>query len=72
MGWTDTEQLLCVLEDGLVRMYNILGEYTQFSLGKVNLENLNEMWFRKNSHGNQQEVRRNKELNEKPYHFLFP
>ncbi|KAG0320863.1 hypothetical protein BGZ99_004280 [Dissophora globulifera] len=32
MGWTDTEQLLCVLEDGTVRMYNILGEYTQFSL----------------------------------------
>lgn len=35
MGWTETEQLLCVLEDGTVRMYNILGEYTQFSLGKV-------------------------------------
>lgn len=72
MGWTDTEQLLCVLEDGTVRMYNILGEYTQFSLGKVNLENLNKGWFRKNSHGNQQEVGRNKELNGKTYHFLFP
>ncbi|KAF9114225.1 hypothetical protein BGX27_011427 [Mortierella sp. AM989] len=34
MGWTETEQLLCVLEDGTVRMYNIQGEYTQFSLGK--------------------------------------
>ncbi|KAG0268380.1 hypothetical protein DFQ27_006874 [Actinomortierella ambigua] len=32
MGWTDAEKLLCVLEDGTVRMYNILGEYTQFSL----------------------------------------
>ncbi|KAF9940768.1 Vacuolar protein sorting-associated protein 16 [Modicella reniformis] len=35
MGWTETEQLLCVFEEGLVRMYNILGESTQFSLGKV-------------------------------------
>ncbi|KAK5823097.1 hypothetical protein F5H01DRAFT_129983 [Linnemannia elongata] len=35
MGWTENEQLLCVLEDGTVRMYNILGEYTQFSLGKL-------------------------------------
>ncbi|KAF9437396.1 hypothetical protein BGZ76_000869 [Entomortierella beljakovae] len=34
MGWTETEHLLCVLEDGTVRMYNIQGEYTQFSLGK--------------------------------------
>ncbi|KAF9430792.1 hypothetical protein BGZ94_003842 [Podila epigama] len=39
MGWTETEQLLCVLEDGTVRMYNILGEYTQFSLGKEAKEN---------------------------------
>lgn len=37
MGWTETEQLLCVLEDGTVRMYNIQGEYTQFSLGKVSM-----------------------------------
>jgi len=37
MGWTENEQLLCVLEDGTVRMYNILGEYTQFSLGKVRI-----------------------------------
>lgn len=35
MGWTETEHLVCVLEDGTVRMYNILGEYTQFSIGKV-------------------------------------
>ncbi|KAI8351246.1 Vps16, N-terminal region-domain-containing protein [Mortierella sp. GBAus27b] len=35
MGWTDNEQLLCVFDDGIVRMYNILGESTQFSLGKV-------------------------------------
>ncbi|KAF9172947.1 hypothetical protein BGX21_004216 [Mortierella sp. AD011] len=39
MGWTETEQLLCVLEDGTVRMYNILGEYTQFSLGKEAKDN---------------------------------
>ncbi|KAK3809948.1 MAG: Vps16, N-terminal region-domain-containing protein [Benniella sp.] len=35
MGWTEAEQLLCVFDDGIVRMYNILGESTQFSLGKV-------------------------------------
>ncbi|KAF9899141.1 hypothetical protein BX616_003227 [Lobosporangium transversale] len=39
MGWTETEHLLCVLEDGTVRMYNILGEYTQFSLGKEAKDN---------------------------------
>ncbi|KAI1311299.1 hypothetical protein EDD11_003512 [Mortierella claussenii] len=39
MGWTETEHLLCVLEDGTVRMYNILGEYTQFSLGKEARDN---------------------------------
>ncbi|KAI8601749.1 Vps16, N-terminal region-domain-containing protein [Dissophora ornata] len=39
MGWTENEQLLCVLEDGIVRMYNILGEYTQFSLGKEAKDN---------------------------------
>ncbi|KAF9961902.1 hypothetical protein BGZ72_001009 [Mortierella alpina] len=39
MGWTDTEHLLCVIEDGTVRMYNILGEYTQFSLGKEAKDN---------------------------------
>jgi hypothetical protein len=36
MGWTETEQLLCVFDGGIVRMYNILGESTQFSLGKAN------------------------------------
>lgn len=37
MGWTDAEQLICVLDDGTVRIYSIHGEYTQFSLGKVHL-----------------------------------
>ncbi|KAF9976159.1 hypothetical protein BGZ73_009073 [Actinomortierella ambigua] len=32
MGWTAAEELLCVLEDGTVRMYNLQGECTQFSL----------------------------------------
>ena len=35
MGWTDSEQLVCVLDDGTVRIYSIHGEYTQFSLGRV-------------------------------------
>ncbi|KAG0042078.1 hypothetical protein BGZ83_000922, partial [Gryganskiella cystojenkinii] len=39
MGWTETEHLVCVLEDGTVRMYNILGEYTQFSIGKEAKDN---------------------------------
>ncbi|KAG0225975.1 hypothetical protein BGW42_003963 [Actinomortierella wolfii] len=39
MGWTDSEKLLCVLEDGTVRMYSIMGEYTQFSLGKEAKDN---------------------------------
>ncbi|CAG8500529.1 11622_t:CDS:10 [Diversispora eburnea] len=34
MGWTDSEQLIVVLEDGVIRLYDIHGEYTQFSLGK--------------------------------------
>nr|CAG8648885.1 189_t:CDS:10 [Entrophospora candida] len=34
MGWTDREQLIVVLEDGTVRLYDIHGEYTQCSLGK--------------------------------------
>lgn len=66
MGWTETEQLLCVLEDGIVRMYNILGEYTQFSLGKVNLENLNEDVFTKIV------LAINEKLNGKTCHLLFP
>lgn len=37
MGWTDSEQLVCVLDDGTVRIYSIHGEYTQFSLGKVEI-----------------------------------
>jgi len=39
MGWTDTEQLVCVMDDGTVRIYTIHGEYTQFSLGKEAKEN---------------------------------
>ncbi|RUS17640.1 Vps16, N-terminal region-domain-containing protein, partial [Endogone sp. FLAS-F59071] len=35
MGWTDQEQLIVVLEDGNVWMYNIYGEYKQFSLGEA-------------------------------------
>ncbi|KAG9293340.1 hypothetical protein G9A89_007586 [Geosiphon pyriformis] len=34
MGWTETEQLIVVLEDGTIRLYDIHGEYAQFSLGK--------------------------------------
>ncbi|KAL1915507.1 uncharacterized protein VTP21DRAFT_6631 [Calcarisporiella thermophila] len=34
MGWTESERLICVLEDGNIRIYNVHGEYVQFSLGK--------------------------------------
>ncbi|KAJ3129946.1 hypothetical protein HK098_007212 [Nowakowskiella sp. JEL0407] len=34
MGWTRTEHLICVLEYGSVRVYDIHGEFTQFSLGQ--------------------------------------
>ncbi|KAJ3415205.1 hypothetical protein HDV05_005345 [Chytridiales sp. JEL 0842] len=34
MGWTSTEELLCVLEHGYVRVFNLHGEYTQFSMGQ--------------------------------------
>ncbi|KAK7206509.1 Vps16, N-terminal region-domain-containing protein [Myxozyma melibiosi] len=35
VGWTDEEQLLIVIEDGTVRVYNdFYGGFTQFSLGK--------------------------------------
>jgi len=34
MGWSETEQLVVVLDDGTVRIYNIHGDSTQFSLGK--------------------------------------
>ncbi|KAI8911364.1 Vps16, N-terminal region-domain-containing protein [Powellomyces hirtus] len=34
MGWTDSEQLICVLETGAARLYNIHGEFIQFSLGE--------------------------------------
>ncbi|CAG8840556.1 15042_t:CDS:2, partial [Cetraspora pellucida] len=35
MGWTDAEQLVVVMEDGYIRLYDIHGDFTQFSLGKV-------------------------------------
>jgi hypothetical protein len=35
MGWTEQEQLVVAMEDGMIRMYNLNGEFTQFSLGKV-------------------------------------
>ncbi|KAJ3016348.1 hypothetical protein HKX48_004067 [Thoreauomyces humboldtii] len=34
MGWTSSEKLMCVLETGVVRLYDIHGEFTQFSLGQ--------------------------------------
>ncbi|KAI9106064.1 Vps16, N-terminal region-domain-containing protein [Phlyctochytrium arcticum] len=34
MGWTNTEHLMCVLETGVVRIYDIHGEFNQFSLGQ--------------------------------------
>ena len=34
MGWTETEQLVVVLDDGNVRLYTLQGEMRQFSLGK--------------------------------------
>ncbi|ORX75378.1 hypothetical protein K493DRAFT_2227 [Basidiobolus meristosporus CBS 931.73] len=35
LGWTKSERLVCILEDGTVRIYHINGECNQFSLGKV-------------------------------------
>ncbi|CAG8834305.1 22864_t:CDS:2, partial [Cetraspora pellucida] len=34
MGWTDAEQLVVVMGDGYIRLYDIHGDFTQFSLGK--------------------------------------
>ncbi|CAG8571415.1 7902_t:CDS:10, partial [Paraglomus occultum] len=34
MGWTDTERLIVVLEDGKIWLYDVHGEHTQISLGK--------------------------------------
>jgi hypothetical protein len=35
MGWTDNEKLICVLQDGSVLIYNVLGELVgQFTLGR--------------------------------------
>lgn len=35
MGWSESEKLVVVLEDGTIRLYDINGEYTQLSLVKV-------------------------------------
>lgn len=36
LGWSETEKLLVVTEDGTVRCYSdLLGEFSQFSLGHV-------------------------------------
>ncbi|CCJ28605.1 unnamed protein product [Pneumocystis jirovecii] len=40
LGWSDSERLIVVTEDGIVRNYNIQGEFTQFSLGKEINEHL--------------------------------
>jgi hypothetical protein len=34
-GWVSGERLVCVSEDGGVKLYNLHGEYTQFSMGGV-------------------------------------
>ena len=34
LGWTETEQLVVVLDDGNVRLYSLHGDMKQFSLGK--------------------------------------
>ncbi|EMR10340.1 hypothetical protein PNEG_01594 [Pneumocystis murina B123] len=40
IGWTDSEKLIIVTENGVVRNYNMQGEFTQFSLGKEANEHL--------------------------------
>ncbi|KAG5439417.1 hypothetical protein PCANB_001991 [Pneumocystis canis] len=40
MGWSDFERLIVITEEGIVRNYNIQGEFTQFSLGKDANEHL--------------------------------
>ncbi|KAJ3186648.1 hypothetical protein HDU85_007468 [Gaertneriomyces sp. JEL0708] len=34
MGWTNTEHLMCVLDNGTIKVYDIHGEAVQFSLGQ--------------------------------------
>jgi vacuolar protein sorting-associated protein 16 len=35
IGWTDSEELLCVQDDGVVLIYNIFGQYLhKFSMGQ--------------------------------------
>lgn len=35
MGWTDTEELLCVQDDGVVLIYSMFGQYQhKFSMGQ--------------------------------------
>ncbi|KAI9204231.1 Vps16, N-terminal region-domain-containing protein [Polychytrium aggregatum] len=38
MGWTAQERLVCVLENGFVRIYDLFGEVTQLSLGQDSKE----------------------------------
>jgi vacuolar protein sorting-associated protein 16 len=33
LGWSEEEQLLVVTTDGTVRVYDLQGDFTQFSLG---------------------------------------
>lgn len=35
MGWSDTEELICVQEDGVMLIYNLFGQYLhKFSMGQ--------------------------------------
>ncbi|KAI9340769.1 Vps16, N-terminal region-domain-containing protein [Zopfochytrium polystomum] len=34
MGWTETEHLVCILESGVARLYDLQGDFVQFSLGE--------------------------------------
>lgn len=35
MGWTDSEELLCVQEDGVILIYDMFGHYQhKFSMGQ--------------------------------------
>jgi vacuolar protein sorting-associated protein 16 len=33
LGWSEDERLLVITSDGIVRCYDLQGEFTQFSLG---------------------------------------
>ncbi|OZJ06505.1 hypothetical protein BZG36_00636 [Bifiguratus adelaidae] len=40
LGWTEMEQLVTVTEDGVVRLYDLNGDFTPFSLGKDAKDNM--------------------------------